>query len=343
MPFKVGLDAGGTKTRRGAFFVNPDGKLVPVMKKDGREMRDVVKTDQYPDRQFLLINAEVLSGEPPEAVGYGYAGAFQDGRAEGVNMPWAADDRQLSKAFGCPVRGWNDLPVMVWGLNVLLAEQILLLGGNPARLMLPGAQGFAMAAGTGTGGCAFERRGELFVPTRQTEFGHIRFAPEIGLDIAYLGFLRGRYKTQGRISLEFALKLKHIYEFLRDAERVDVEPEPIRLQIGMGIDPAPTICGLAKRKESKLCQAALDMYCRLMMAAASDGTLAFAAFDWCVLGGGNVPEIGLEYLQGTNPMQTYVSVGHHEPRMKETPVSLIMAEKGDWGAALAVHNAIVAA
>jgi glucokinase len=349
--YVIGLDAGGKSIRRGAFTPTADGGFVPVTK-GGVPVRDKVFTELFPGglvavvQDFLNTHSEALAGEELAGVGYGYAGAFEYefdgtveyGRSHGVNMKWPADDKELSASTGVRCKGWNDLKVMGYGINFLNPSQLFLMGGDPTRLRKRGAKLGLIAPGSGTGACGMEWNGKFFQPTRESEFGHIRCAPHLRDDFDYLSYLWDRRDpTTPHPSLEAGIKLARVYGFVRDVRKIGSEPEEIARQIAANEDPAPLICELGKKGESELCAEALKMFWRLVGAAASDLTLAFKAFDGCFIGGTNVINVGPDYLTGTDLMSAFTAVGHHGPRMKNVPVSLLLEETGDMGAAYALH------
>lgn len=357
--FWVGVDGGGTNSRRGAYYRRrADGRFVPVMK-GGKPLRDKVPTADFPGlvpmvRQFLAANEDVLGNRLPRGVGYGYAGAFQysaDGRYgradKGVNMPWSVDDEEQERDLGCPFKGCNDLTAMAFGTNFLDAGQVCVLAGDTSRLRRPAAKVGWIAPGTGTGASGGEWDGKWFVPTRETEFGHTRFAPYQREDTGYLNFLWDRLAPPGRVSTEAALNLWNVYRYMRDAVRIGPEPEEVRALLEVNADkpekerqdPAPLICQLALKAQNALCEAALKMYARLIGAAASDFTLALKAFDGCLIGGGNVAKIGEVYLRASALVPTFVKVGHHQAHLSQTPIVLLLAETGDWGAAFSIYRA----
>jgi glucokinase len=173
---------------------------------------------------------------------FGIAGPVRDGRAEGTNLPWVVDARQVAAGLGLDqVILLNDLEANAWGLGALQDTDFAVLQpGRPA----PTGNAAVISAGTGLGEAGLVWDGRRHRPVA-SEAGHADWAPRDAEQLALWQFLASEV---GHVSVERVLSgpgLHNIYRFLRDGQGV---PEPGWLTDALRTeDPAPVISQMGLR------------------------------------------------------------------------------------------------
>jgi len=356
--FVIGKDLGGTKTDIVACEEDDAGKVV-IINYDGHPVVMTVATKDFDSaddvvRHFLAKQEEALRGRPLAGIGYGYAGFLRNGSGRGLNMPFEVDREWMEATFSVPVVGENDIPVLVRGLSNLAESDFVPLSA-PATFETKGPLKTLIAGGTGTGGCLVNHivqtdGSNLYLPLRATEWGHLDWPPasyriEGGQDAArlerewrYFIFLRShlmRPPDITRATLENALNLWNVYQFLRQDMGVEEHPEMAAAETSN--DPAAKVCELAKAEEPcPICKAALELYCQIYGRAGQTIVLAHGAFDGLLIDGGAARKIGADHFRVPFMRALLKGVGHHQERMEALPVWLVnKPASGAWGAASA--------
>jgi glucokinase len=255
---------------------------------------------------------------PVTHASFGVAGPVRQGRAEGVNLPWTMDARDLAGQLGLPAVGLiNDLEANAWGVPAVAPEDLVTLNeGEPD----PAGNGAVIAAGTGLGEAGMYWDGRCHRPFA-TEGGHADFAPRDAREAELLLYLGQRFD---RVSYERVLSgpgLQNIYEFLRDSGR-GVECAAVAEAMPTGDAPA-AITRSALDGTCGICVAALDLFVSFYGAEAGNLALKVMATAGVWLGGGIAPRI-VARLQGPAFMTAFTAKGRLTEVMRAIPVRVIL-------------------
>ena len=306
-------DIGGTNTRL-AFVEERDGHLIPLVE------------TTFPSREHASLEAVLrkflaANPDPISSAAFGIAGPVRNGRCDATNIPWVVDAALLAKGLGLDQTGLiNDLEANAWGLGALEPTDFAVLNTGA-----PDARGNAaiISAGTGLGQAGLYWDGRLHRPFA-SEGGHGDFAPRNELEIELLRYL---LKQHQRVSTERVVSgpgLLNVYRFLRDTGRGE-EPawlaERMRQQ-----DPSAVISQAALRRESALCEQALDLLVTLYGAEAGNLALKMMATGGVYLGGGIAPKI-LPKLQDPIFLNAFTAKGRLKPLMQAMPVRVILNDQ----------------
>ncbi len=306
-------DIGGTNTRL-AFVEKQDGCLTP-------RVEATFPSREHASLEAVLRKFLAANPHPVSCAAFGIAGPVRNGRCDATNIPWVVDAVLLAKELGLDRTGLiNDLEANAWGLGALEPSDFAVLNTGA-----PDAQGNAaiVSAGTGLGEAGLYWDGAMHRPFA-TEGGHADFAPRNRLEAELLEHL---LKQFSRVSYERVVSgpgLLNVYRFLRDTGRGE-EPawlaERMRQQ-----DPSAVISQAALRRESALCEQALDLFVTLYGAEAGTVGLKLLATGGVYLGGGIAPKI-LPKLQDPNFLNAFTAQGRLKPLMQAMPVRVILNDK----------------
>jgi glucokinase len=199
-----------------------------------------------------------------------------------VNLPWRITIAAVARALGLEhVRFLNDFTAVALSVPRLDPRDLHPLGGGPADPRGPIA---VLGAGTGLGEGFLVWTGDRYVPV-PSEGGHADFAPRNAIEVRLFEFLLARY---GQVPWEYVLSgpgLVNLYVFLREREALTEAPA-VREAIAREDAPAViTRYGLNTRPDP-LCARALDLFCTLFGAAASNLALQVVATGGVYLAGG---------------------------------------------------------
>lgn len=306
-------DIGATNTRL-AWFDVIDGALV----------RGAVRTYPSQSRTGLdEIAGEFMRETPgsPQHACFGIAGPVRDGRAEGTNLPWAVDARQLAAALALDeVILLNDLEANAWGLATLPeTDFVVLQPGRPA----PTGNAAVISAGTGLGEAGLVWDGQRHRPVA-SEGGHADWAPQDELGVALWRFLAAEV---GHVSVERVLSgpgLHNIYRFLRDAQGV---AEPGWLAAALRREAAaPLISRVALEGRAEICARALALFVAIYGAEAGNLGLRMLATGGVYLGGGIAPRI-LPALEGRTFLDAFARKGRMRSLLEDVPVRVVLNDQ----------------
>ena len=279
-------DIGGTKTVIG-LFEDTGGHLKAV-----RE--ETFPSQSHGSLQEILERFLDSASRPPlRTACFGVAGPVVEGRSKITNLPWELDERTLASALQVPrAKLLNDLEAAAFGM--------LYLDPIDLRLLQPGLtrEGniAVIAAGTGLGEAILYWDGERHHPLA-SEGGHSDFAPQSGIEVELLIYLRREF---GHVSYERVLSgpgLLNIYNFLRESGFA-LEPEWLRSQIAQG-DPGAMVAQLGLAREHPLCTRALDLFTSVYGAEAGNLALKALTVGGVYVGGGIAPKILAKLQDGT--------------------------------------------
>lgn len=314
----LAADIGGTHARLG-LFTRQGGVHRPA------EMVELPTAAA--DNAASLLQG-FLRGRVAGAACLAVAGAVLDGRAQGSNLRWPIDARELEASLGFPVRLLNDLEATaVWIASGETIESVELLPGEPAAT---GPMGI-IAPGTGLGQAMlvrFDGRHRAVA----SEAGHIDFAPADELQVAWWRHLRERH---GHVSLERACSggaLPELYRFLAETGRAAADTAAAA-RIRAAADAAAEISAAARAGNCPACTLALDTFAAMLGAAAGNLALQIVATGGIWLAGGIPPRI-LPALQTPRFTEAFLDKGRFRGLMERIPVHVLTeTQSGLYGAA----------
>ena len=300
-------DIGGTNIRLATFVADPrQRENQTTYRLDPGRNRPWGVADALADYQRRCPNAYA-------AVCLGVAGRVRDRTVQITNRPdlLRRDDVAALLKVDNPKRVLlvNDMPPHLACVDRLLPAEVVEVKpgtGDPAdarAVLMPGT-------GVGTGGAVPVGGGRHRV--FPSEGGHVDFAPRDGQQEALLRFLHPLAAAMGHanVSNEFVFAgegLRRIYAFLTGTP-VDAAPKPEA--ITTGTDAA--------------CGGTVELYVRIVAAAAGNLALMFAATGGVYLGGSILLALR-QHLSTPLFTDAFLNTGppQHRPFMEEVPVRLI--------------------
>src|SRR5947209_2652326 len=226
-------EIGATRTRLAAFETQGN-KLQQVIEK-------IYMSQEHSGLPEIISDFIRTEGIPVQSACFGVAGPVRAGRSKISNLPWIIDSRELTRQLKLNSVGLiNDLEAYAYGIDALESKDFITLseGAEDAE-----GNRAVISAKTGLGVAGLYWDGFRHHPFA-CEGGHADFAPKDALQTELLMHLQKKY---GRVSCERILSgpgIKHIYEFLRDANKIE-EPAWLRDHLGAAPDPPAAISKLA--------------------------------------------------------------------------------------------------
>jgi glucokinase len=282
--------------------------------------------------RFLGTTAPAL-----EAACFGAAGPVRDERVDTTNLPWDLDAGVIRKRLGVPVYLLNDLEALAYGVSVLDPASCPVLNQGTAD---PHGTIAIIAAGTGLGEAGLVWDGRRHVALA-SEGGHADFSPPSTRELELLRYLLGRF---GHASWERLLSgpgLVHIFEYLRDGERLEV---PATLAQALGEkDPAAALTEAALAASAPVAVTALEWFVRLYGAEAGNLALKLKATGGVYVGGGIAPKI-LPILERGIFRDAFLAKGRFRDFLAAIPVRVVLEERTPlFGAARHAADRLAAA
>lgn len=303
-------DVGGTKTDL-SLFERVDGQLI-----ERRTHR--FESKRYPDLVSLLKDFLPEGIGPIESAGFGVPGPVVDGRCEATNLSWVVDVRHLASALGDRhVTLVNDLVATAAGVLDLPADRLLtIIEGKPHE----SATRAVIAPGTGLGESVlyWDGGGYHAVPS---EGGHADFAARNEEELALVAYLLRRFP---RVSVERVLAgpgITHLYEFLRDTERVDVSAA-VDQEIRGAADSNAAITQHALEKKTPICVHALELWMSILGAEAGNLALRSVAEGGVYLAGGIVGHLQ-EQIRSGPFAEAFLAKFPLDDFIRQVPVRLV--------------------
>jgi glucokinase len=315
-------DIGGTKTDL-AIFSDDAGPHSPLVQSEA-------PSAGYPSLQALVKEFLAKASMPVDRACFGVAGPVIAGRVKATNLPWVMDEVSLAKELNLnSVHLMNDLEA--------IAEAIPILREGDARALnvgqpIPNGAIGVIAPGTGLGESFLTWDGSRYVAHR-SEGGHADFAPA---EERQIGLLQHMFKRFDHVSVEHVcsgIGIPHIYEYLRDVERIPETPEIAQL-IASARDPSAIIIATAvdPQNPSKLCAAAVDVFISILASEAANLALKIFATGGVYLAGG-IPMRMLRALQGPRFMESFKRKGRLSVLMERVPIHVVIIRAALIGAA----------
>ena len=314
-------EIGATRTRLAAFET------------EGNSLQRVVEklymSQEHSGLSGIITDFIRTEGIPVQSACFGVAGPVKRGRSKISNLPWTIDARELAKQLKLNTVGLiNDLEAYAYGIDALDSKDFVTLNegsgdeeGNRA----------VISARTGLGMAGLYWDGFRHHPFA-CEGGHADFAPRNGLGMELLTYLQKKY---GRVSCERILSgpgIKNIYDFLRDANKVD-EPQWLKEQMAAATDAPALISQLALEGKAAICDQTLSLFVSIYGAETGNCALNFLSTGGIFLGGSIAAKI-VSKMKDPIFMQSFLDKGRMEQLLKEMPVKIVLNDdSGIIGAA----------
>ena len=314
-------EIGATRTRLAAFET------------EGNSLQRVVEklymSQEHSGLSGIITDFIRTEGIPVQSACFGVAGPVKRGRSKISNLPWTIDARELAKQLKLNTVGLiNDLEAYAYGIDALDSKDFVTLNegsgdeeGNRA----------VISARTGLGMAGLYWDGFRHHPFA-CEGGHADFAPRNGLGMELLTYLQKKY---GRVSCERILSgpgIKNIYDFLRDAKKLD-EPQWLREQMAAATDAPALISQLALEGKAAICDQTLSLFVSIYGAETGNCALNFLSTGGVFLGGSIAAKI-VPKMKDPIFMQSFLDKGRMEQLLKEMPVKIVLNDdSGIIGAA----------
>ncbi len=314
-------EIGATRTRLAAFET------------EGNSLKRVVEklymSQEHSGLSGIITDFIRTEGIPVQSACFGVAGPVKRGRSKISNLPWTIDAWELAKQLKLNTVGLiNDLEAYAYGIDALDSKDFVTLNegsgdeeGNRA----------VISARTGLGMAGLYWDGFRHHPFA-CEGGHADFAPRNGLGMELLTYLQKKY---GRVSCERILSgpgIKNIYDFLRDANKVD-EPQWLREQMAAATDAPALISQLALEGKAAICDQTLSLFVSIYGAETGNCALNFLCTGGIFLGGSIAAKI-VPKMKDPIFMQSFLDKGRMEQLLKEMPVKIVLNDdSGIIGAA----------
>jgi glucokinase len=304
-------DLGGTKTVLALY--RPDDPIARP-----------TRLEKYVSRDFAGLEPIVETflaegGETPAAACFGLAGPIVAGEARITNLPWVVRAELLGRRFGiADVDLLNDVQSVAEAVATFGPEDVHTLNvGTPQ----PGGTRAVVAPGTGLGIAFMVRVGDRY-HAFPTEGGHVSFAPRTHEELELLRFLEARFDHVSFERVCSGSGIPNIYAYLRDAGRYD-EPDWLKRQLAEADDPTPMIvtCGIEER--AAICDAAVDMFVRILGGVLGNVALMVMATGGLYLGGGIPPRI-LARLRHPDLLAAVRDKGRFSALCADIPVHVIL-------------------
>lgn len=318
----VAIDIGGTHARFALAEVE-DGRVVSLAPEV------TFKTAEHASLQLALEAYAALQSEPlPRAAAIAIAAPIQGDVLKLTNNPWVIRPKLVPEKLNVDRYTLvNDFGAVAHAVAQCDADYLRHVCG-PSR-PLPD-NGVVSVLGPGTGlGVAYVVRSDGGYQVRETEGGHVDFAPLDAIEDGVLKTLRARFR---RVSTERVVSgpgLNNIYGALAALENRAVAP----------IDDKSLWIAALEGSDS-LAAAALDRFCLSLGSVAGDVALAQGATGVVIAGG--VGQRVADHLPQSGFGQRFVAKGRFERMMADIPVKLIThPQPGLYGAAAAFaheHN-----
>jgi glucokinase len=305
-------DIGGTRTRLAAFETE-GSRLKCVVEK-------TYKSQEHDGLPPIVVEFIRREGIPVHDACLGVAGPVRNGRSKISNLPWEViDARALAQLLKLKSVGLlNDMEAYAYGIDALESKDFIALseGSEDAE-----GNRAVISARTGLGVAGLYWDGYRHHPFA-CEGGHSDFAPRTELEMELLAHLQKKY---GRISYERILSgpgIKNIYDFLRDAGKVE-EPEWLREQMNAGGDQPALISKTALEGKAAICDQTLSLFVSIFGAQAGNVALNYMATGGVFIGGIIAAKIAPKMKEPAF-MQSFLDKGRMEELLKDMPVKIVL-------------------
>ncbi|NOX93277.1 MAG: glucokinase [Gammaproteobacteria bacterium] len=253
-----------------------------------------------------------------------------------TNLPWQLDAQQLAAQHQLHhLYLINDFQAVAFGLEMLAADETVLLQKGDVPTGGTTAPKVVIGAGTGLGQALLVWHGETndgHYEVIPSEGGHGDFAPGSDEQRKLLSFL---VKQQARVSVEDVLSgrgLVNIYRYLADKYPADVN-ETLNAAMANG-DAAAAVGEAGLSAADSLASRALDLFVAIYATQAGNLALTCMATGGVYIAGGIAAKIQDCFTRETF-LAAFQDKGPMQPMMKTIPVKLVLnPQVGLKGAAL---------
>ncbi|MCF6256774.1 MAG: glucokinase [Gammaproteobacteria bacterium] len=253
-----------------------------------------------------------------------------------TNLPWKLDAQQLATRHQLHCLYLiNDFQAIAFGLEMLAADETLLLQKGDVPTDATIAPRVVIGAGTGLGQALLVWCGGIddgHYEVISSEGGHADFAPSSDEQRGLLSFLA---KRQARVSVEDVLSgrgLVNIYNYLADKYPAEVS-ETLNAAMATG-DAAAAVGKAGLSATDSLAGRALDLFVAVYGVQAGNVALTCLATGGVYIAGGIAAKIQDCFSHGTF-LTAFQNKGPMQEMMKTIPVKLVLnPQVGLKGAAL---------
>ena len=306
-------DIGGTKTILAVY--GRQDNVWACIKKHSYANADFAEFDELLDDFLEQSHAKLLQG-----ICLGVAGPVINGRCQTTNLPWLLEQASIARKFGVNnVALLNDLEATAWGILGLADDQLVEL--NPQAVANNQGHMAVIAAGTGLGEAIIFQDGNRY-QVIAGEGGHTDFGPNSDQEIALLTCLRKKYPDH--VSYERLVSgegLYNIYQFLK-ASGEGRETDAFNHQLDLH-DPAAVIGRAGVMQENELSIKAVNLFCKIYGAEASNLALKCLPYGGMYLAGGIASKL-LPSLQQGGFMEGFLAKGRYRSVLQNIPVKVCL-------------------
>eukprot|EP00667_Euglena_gracilis_P008522 EG_transcript_8623 len=346
--FVLGGDIGGTNTRLQLYQIDCDqdialarGQLPSGTKVFGKWYRNAL-FEEFVDivRQFFVdLNEDVKAGLPikshdVDVACLAVAGPVRKNSVTFTNRKgWVLSGEGLAAALGIArVELVNDFLAQGYGLLTLnLATECVCLH---AAVPDPAAPIACIGAGTGLGECFLTPASDGYT-CFPSEGGHAEYAPRTEKDIRMLAFLRKKFESLHRISVERIISgpgIANIYSFLAEDEPGNVDRMFHELFLKAADLQGKVVADNAAN--CALCNEAMDVFATSYGSEAGVAGLKWMPFGGLFLTGGLTPK-NLDRIRDPEGgfLKAYYDKGRVSPLLQDVPLYAVLVEDlGERGA-----------
>jgi glucokinase len=328
MNLLLAVDIGGTKT------------LFQLSSETG----DVIAEQSYASQQYesfdlllgeFLAQQEITKQSTVSAC-FAVAGPVVGKQAIITNLPWKLDADKLARDFSIEhVHLCNDFVAVGYGIACLADDEIAVLQEGEPDLAMPKA---VIGAGTGLGQALMFPEKDAWKVVA-TEGGNVDFAPTDQNQVRLLEHMMQRFD---HVSYELIVSgpgLVNIYDFLRDYQQRDEDPDLRQAMIDG--DAAAAISKFALKRGNELAIEALDMFIKIYGAQAGNLALSVIPMAGLYIAGG-IAAKNIERFQGAGFLDAFRAKGKMRHLVEKIPVYVILQPKvGLMGARLLAQQSVV--
>lgn len=294
-------DIGGTHAR---FALVAANSLEPEHEKTVR-CADY-ESLEHAVRSYLRETGDPVIREAALAVATNVTGDF----VHLTNGPWGFSIEQTRQVLDLDrLRVVNDFTALALAVPTLRPDELSKIGGGAALAATPIAL-IGPGTGLGVSGLIPVQKGWVAL---QGEGGHAAFSPTDEREVDALRWLQRRYDHVSVERVVSGMGLQNLYHALCDMD--GVQPR--------SLDPNQ-ISAAALAGSDAQCMAALEMFCAILGAAATNLVLTLGAQAGCYIGGGIVPQLG-EYFARSAFRPRFENAGRFSRYVAAVPTYVILA------------------
>lgn len=315
-------DIGGTKTDL-AIYSLESGPHTPLAQTE-------VHSADYPSLQAIVKEFLAQVKMSVDIASFDVAGPVINGHVKTTNLPWTLDEETLASDLDLrAVHLMNDLEAVARAVPALRAEDMITINKGEPVTNAPIA---IIAPGTGLGESFMTWDGSEYI-AHSSEGGHSDFAPNNERQIRLLHYLLPRFGHVGVERVCSGIGIPNIYEFLRDEENIQEQPEITQL-IASAKDHTKAIIEAAfdPQYPSELCLATVDLLVSILASEAGNLALKVLATGGVYLAGGIALHV-MTLLQTPQFVETFIRKGRFKDLMERMPIHIITTRAALLGAA----------